>query len=516
MTPPANPPVPSLHTIPAGCAVLSVGEMYAADKAAADAGIDSLALMEAAGAAVAGVIEGRWRSRPVTILCGPGNNGGDGFVVARLLAGKGWPVRVALLVPGNALQGEAAVNARRWQSVGEILPMTSSLLADEPLVVDALFGAGLKRGLEGVARDAVAAINARKLPCVAVDVPSGVDGDSGEILGGIAPRCAATVTFFRPKPAHFLYPAREMCGDLTVADIGIPSSVLSGIGPLTAHNTPALWSLPTWSWSDHKYKHGYAIVIGGGEMSGAARLAARSARRAGAGLVRLAVPAGAVALCASEAPGAFVQALESDNDLDELLADRRRNGVLIGPGAGVGEVTRSRVLRVLGAGRAVVLDADALTSFEEDSKPLLAAIAQAEHHVVLTPHDGEFARLFKAANGSRLVRARMAAVESRSIVVLKGADTVIAAPDGRAAITSNAPPWLATGGTGDVLAGIILGLLVQGMPGFEAASAGVWLHAEAAHRLGRGLIAEDLPEALPRIFAGIEGVTDRQDYVAEA
>ncbi len=502
MTPAADPPAPILHRIPDACAVLSVAEMYAADKAAAAAGTDPLALMEAAGLCVVRAIEARWPRRAVAVLCGPGNNGGDGFVVARLLAGKGWPVRLGLLGSAQALTGEAAVNARRWLSTGEIRPLAPDLLNDAPLVVDALFGAGLSRALEGPARAVIATVNDRALACIAVDVPSGVQGDSGEVLGGLAPRCAATVTFFRPKPAHLLYPARDHCGELTVADIGIPETVLGAVAPRTAHNTPALWDLPRWTWRDHKYDHGYAVVIGGGVTTGAARLAARAARRAGAGLLRLAVPARAVALYAAAEPGAFVQALDTPAELSELLADKRRNGVLIGPGAGVGAATRARVLGILEAGRATVLDADALTSFADDPKALFAAIGAARGPVVLTPHEGEFGRIFKTSAGSRLARARAAAAESGAVVVLKGPDSVVAAPDGRASIASNAPPWLATGGSGDVLAGFVLGLLVQGMAGWEAAGAAVWLHGEAGRRIGRGLIAEDLPEALPGILAG--------------
>jgi ADP-dependent NAD(P)H-hydrate dehydratase / NAD(P)H-hydrate epimerase len=498
MTLPANPPVPS---IPDACAVLTVKEMFAADKAAEASGIATLSLMEAAGAAIARALTARWPCQAVTVLCGPGNNGGDGFVAARLLAESGWPVRVGLLGTVDALTGDAAANARRWRASGEIAPLSPDLLRGAPLVVDALFGAGLSRPLEGPAREIIAAVNEAKLRCVAVDVPSGIDGDSGETLGDVAPRCAATVTFFRAKPAHLLYPARALCGELVVADIGIPACVLAEIAPRTAHNTPALWGLPARAWSDHKYDHGYAVVIGGNVMTGASRLAARAARRAGAGILRMAVPASVVALYAADAPGAFVQSLETEGDLDELLADKRRNGVLIGPGAGLGEFTRARVLRILAAGKRVVLDADALTSFEDDPKPLLTAIRAADGPVILTPHDGEFRRIFKSAAGSRLARARTAARESGAIMVLKGADTVVAAPDGRAAIASNAPPWLATGGSGDVLAGFILGLFVQKMDPWAAACAGVWLHGETGRRLGRGLIAEDLPEALPGVLA---------------
>ena len=494
--------------IPPDLAVLSVAEMYAADKAAEAAGVATIDLMEAAGAAIARVVQGRWKPQSVAVLCGPGYNGGDGFVVARHLADAGWDVRLALLGTVADLRGDAAVNAKRWR--GQVLPLTPAVLDGRPLVIDALFGAGLSRGLSGAARDVVARINEDHLTCIAVDVPSGVHGDSGEVLKSpddgaeIAPRCVASVTFFRPKPGHLLFPGRALCGDVTVADIGIPASVLDTIAPQTACNVPALWALPAPGWSDHKYHRGHAVVIGGGRMTGAARLAARAARRAGAGLLTLGVPSAAIPIYAGDAPGAFVQPADTAEEFDALLADPRRNGVLIGPGCGVGTETSVRVLKILSTDRAVVLDADALTSFQDDPAQLFKAIKRRSAPVVMTPHDGEFGRLFPAIKaGGKLARAREASAASGAIVVFKGADSVIAAPDGRAAITSNAPPWLATGGSGDVLAGFIVGLLVQGMAGWQAACAAVWLHGAAAAHLGRGLIAEDLPEALPKVLESL-------------
>ena len=476
--------------------------MYAADRAAAAAGINTLDLMEAAGRGVADVVRARWRRQGVSVLCGPGNNGGDGFVIARLLAADGWNVRLALLGPRAELRCDAAVNAQRWSDAGgKIEPLSTTVLDGAPLVVDALFGAGLSRELTGAARDVVARINAEKLTCIAVDVPSGVSGDSGEVLG-IAPECAATVTFFRMKPAHLLYPARAACGDITVVDIGIPESVLTDIAPLTAHNLPGLWTLRTPRWDDHKYARGSAIVVGGGEITGASRLAARAARRVGAGLLTLAVPPVAVPIYAAAEAGCFVQPLSGIADLDHILSDKRRNGVLIGPGAGVGMATCVNVLRILSTDKIVVLDADALTSFRDDPASLFAAIKRRSASVVLTPHQGEFERLFKV-RGDKLVRARAAAAESGAIIVLKGSDTVVAAPDGRAAIADNAPPWLATGGTGDVLAGLTIGLLVQGLPAWEAACAAVWLLGATGGLLGPGLIAEDLPEALPKALKAL-------------
>jgi NAD(P)H-hydrate epimerase len=497
----------TISIVPSALAVLSVAEMYAADKAAEAAGIATIDLMEAAGAAIARVVQARWPKQTVAVLCGPGYNGGDGFVVARVLADAGWDVRLALLGKVEDLRGDAAINAERWK--GLILPLTPQVLDGGPLVIDALFGAGLKRGLSGAARAVIARVNAENLTCVAVDVPSGVHGDTGQILKSddgaeIAPRCAASVTFFRPKPGHILFPGRALCGDVTVADIGIPAAVLETIQPRTALNTPALWTLPQPHWGDHKYNRGHAVVVGGALMTGAARLAARAARRAGAGLLTLGVPAAALPIFAADAPGAFVQAVDSAADFDALLADKRRNGVLIGPGCGVGTETAVRVLKVLGTDRAVVLDADALTSFQDDPAQLFAAIRRRTAPVVMTPHEGEFGRLFPAVTeGGKLARAREAGALSGAVVILKGADTVIAAPDGRAALTSNAPPWLATGGSGDVLAGFAIGLLVQGMAAWEAACAAVWLHGAAASHFGRGLIAEDLPEALPKVLESL-------------
>jgi ADP-dependent NAD(P)H-hydrate dehydratase / NAD(P)H-hydrate epimerase len=493
-----------MTSIPSSHAVLTVAEMYAADKAA---DVPGLELMEAAGAAVARLVRERWTSQPVAVLCGPGNNGGDGFVVARLLAEAGCDVRVGLLGPAVELRGDAAVNAKKWR--GEILALTPTILDGRTLAIDAIFGAGLSRGLNGAARAVVERINAEKIPCVAVDVPSGVAGDTGEVLSsgdglGVAPQCAATVTFFRRKPAHLLFPGRALCGDTVVADIGIKNSVLETIALATAHNAPGLWTLPSPVWSDHKYNRGHVMVLGSALITGASRLGARGARRVGAGVVTMAVPASAVPIYAADAPGVFIRALDNTEDLDGLLADRLRNAVLVGPGADVGTETAVRVLKILRAGRAVVLDAGALTSFEDDPEQLFKAIRHQSAPVVMTPHEGEYRRLFKNAPGQgKLQQAREAAKVSGAVVILKGPDSVIAAPDGRAAIADNAPPWLATAGSGDVLAGFIVGLLAQGMPGWEAACAAVWLHGACAAHLGRGLIAEDLPEALPKVLKSL-------------
>jgi len=489
--------------------ILSVAEMYRADKAAAELGVPGAALMENAGRAVAEAVRARYQPCPVVVLCGPGNNGGDGFVAARHLAAAGWSVRLALLGPRDRLSGDAAHHAGLWDGAVEALNESAvpGLYGGAGLVIDALFGAGLSRPLEGAARAAVEAVNADGLPVAAVDVPSGVSGDSGARVGEVAVRAALTVTFARKKPGHLLLPGRLLCGEVVVADIGIPEAVLTGIAPQTFENGPALWSARyPWRRPDsHKYHFGHALILGGAVVTGAGRLAARAALRVGAGLVTVACTRETLPIYALSAPSAITALVESEADYQALLADRRKNAVLLGPGNGVGPQTRGRALAALGAGKAaapgaakaVVLDADALTSFEARPSDLFEAI---EGDCVLTPHEGEFRRLFADREGDKLTRARAAAALSGAVVLLKGADSVIAAPDGRAAINANAPPELATAGTGDVLAGLIVGLLAQGMLSFDAACAAAWLHGETGAALGPGLIAEDLPEALPGVL----------------
>ena len=468
-------------------ALLTVAEMYRADAAAAAAGVPSLSLMEAAGTAVARAIRRRFRPRPVAVLAGPGNNGGDGFVVARLLAARGWPVRVCLLGSADALKGDARINAERWR--GPIGDLAIEALDREPLVIDALFGAGLARPIDGRGAAMLDAVNDRGLDCIAIDVPSGVAGDTGEVLG-VAPACRLTVSFFRAKPGHLLYPGRGLAGELVVADIGIPASVLADIRPATFANDPPLWrhALPTLAAAGNKYGRGHVLVRGGGEMTGAARLAADAARRIGAGLVSIACPRSAFATYAAGSPGTIVAPFADADGFAGQAADNKRTAWLIGPGAGVDAGTRQNVEAALATAKPGVLDADALTVFADDPGALFGQISGP---CVLTPHEGEFRRLFHPA-GDKLARARDAARTSGAVVLLKGADTVIAAPDGCAAINHNAPADLATAGAGDVLAGMISGLLAQGMPAFEAAAAAAWMHGAAASRFGAGLIAEDL------------------------
>lgn len=484
-------------------ALLSPAEMAEADRLTIAGGVAGMALMENAGRAVADAVARRWPRRPAVVLCGPGNNGGDGFVAARILAERGWPVRLALLGERQALRGDAALAAGRW--LGPVEPLGDTCLNGAGLAIDALFGAGLARPIEGVARDVIAALDASPVPVVAVDVPSGVDGGSGAVRG-IAPRAALTVTFFRRKPGHLLLPGRDLCGETLVAPIGIPGAVLYQVVPRVAINHPDWWQdvFPWPASESHKYSRGHALVAGGAVMTGAARLAARAAARVGAGLVTVAAPASAFPVYAAALTGVIVQPVPGMDDFRALLADPRRNAALIGPGIGVNAETREKTLAILAAGKQAVLDADALTAFADEPQALFAAMRAADPPAaVLTPHEGEFVRLFDPS-GSKLDRARRAAATSGAVVLLKGSDTVVAAPDGRAAINEGAPPELATAGSGDVLAGIALGLLAQGMPSFEAAAAAAWLHTDAARRHGPGLVAEDLVEALPAALAALK------------
>jgi ADP-dependent NAD(P)H-hydrate dehydratase / NAD(P)H-hydrate epimerase len=493
--------------------LLTTAEMGEADRLTTARGVAGIELMEHAGRAVAdNVVNRHPPGARITVVAGPGNNGGDGLVAARLLRKRGYRVRVLLLGEPSRFKGDALKAAQAWDAPCEAA-MPAALTAGEA-IVDALFGAGLDRPVEGDARNMIGAMNAHG--CIhAVDLPSGINGTTGAILGA-AVRASETITFFRRKVGHILLPGRLHCGMLHTADIGIPTSVLKAIEPRTWINTPSLWveHFPVPTSVGHKYTRGHAVVVSGASFStGAARLAARGALRAGAGLVTIASPKEALAINAAANLAIMVRPVDGPDELAEFLRDRRRNVVVLGPGGGVGGRMRQMVLTALTGERAVVLDADALTSFAEEPAQLLMAIRERGGITLITPHEGEFQRLFKVMEDiskapSKLARARQAAAKSGAICLLKGADTVVAAPDGRAAIIEDAPPWLATAGSGDVLAGLAAGLLAQAMPGFEAASAAVWLHAQAAIAVGPGLIAEDLPEAMPPIYRQLYGLRE--------
>ena len=499
-------------------------EMARADATAMAAGTPGCELMARAGAAVAEAavrlaLPGSRATPRIAVLCGPGNNGGDGYVAARLLAGRGFEVRVFALGDCARLSGDAAWAASGWRAAVD--PLADFHPQGFALVIDALFGAGLARDLDGEALVAVQRVNAWRRSSggtvLAVDVPSGLDGATGQARGGVI-EADASVTFFRLKPGHLLMPGRTFCGDLRLAQIGISPETLAVVQPSTFLNGPALWNhlLPRPAVEGHKYSRGHALVVSGPvHHTGAARLSAHAAARIGAGLVTIAGTGAALADHAAQLTSIMQAPCDDSVALAAILSDGRKNAVVIGPGLGLGAAARALVAAALrpGKGRALVLDADALTLVASDGEDLRCRIEAFGGAVVLTPHEGEYARFTRymelevesesqphdsksEAPLCRLERARRLAAATGAFIVLKGPDTIVAAPDGRASIATDLPPDLATAGSGDVLAGIIGGLLAQGMPTFEASSAAVWLHGRAGAHVGRGLTADDLPDAL--------------------
>jgi ADP-dependent NAD(P)H-hydrate dehydratase / NAD(P)H-hydrate epimerase len=477
--------------------LLTVEHMAQADEETIASGTSGHVLMERAGAAVVHEICHRWKPGRASVLCGPGNNGGDGYVIARLLDEAGWVVRVFSYGAVDRLTGDAAVMAERWER--EIESLQSCLAVDVDLVVDALFGAGLSRPLDG---EVTRFLDSLTAPCVAVDIPSGVDGNSGKVFGG-AVMAELTVTFCRAKPGHFLLPGRVHCGELVVADIGIPDSVVQMVDACVGKNGPDVWvdRFPWPALDAHKYRRGHLVVAGGGiASSGAARLSARAGLRVGAGLVTCAVPPSAVMVYAAHLTSIMIKPLPDQDAFSQVLSDRRVTALVLGPGQGLGHDTRGMVMQALKSAKPIVLDADALSAFADGPGVLLSALHE---RCVLTPHEGEFARLFERTD-DRLGDARDAAIRCGAVVVLKGPDTIVAHPDGRALINANAPPELATAGSGDVLAGFIGGLLAQGLDAFDAAATGVWLHGAVGREGGPGLIAEDLPDLLPMVLCQLK------------
>jgi hydroxyethylthiazole kinase-like uncharacterized protein yjeF len=473
--------------------ILTVAETAAADKAAIAAGTPGYTLMRRAGEAVAAAVCERWSPCSTVVLCGPGNNGGDGFVVADALADAGWNVAVALLGEREALKGDAALAAAAW--TGPTLKLEPGVLAPAELIIDAVFGAGLSKPVEGLVADTLRAAEASGRPIVAIDLPSGLSGDLGRPLG-FAPKCALTVTFHRKKPAHVLEPGRALSGEVVVADIG-----LSTAPTRLFENGPALWGarFPWPTSASHKHARGRLIVVSGEMWStGAARLAARGGLRIGAGLVTVLSPPDALLVNAAQLEAVMLRPFDTDIELE--TAATHADAAIIGPAAGVSEATVSNLFALARTGAAIVIDADALTAFRDDPEELFSVLDRDD---VLTPHPGEFERVFPGvlkAAPERITAVRQAAARAHAVVLLKGSDTVVAAPDGRCCVNTNGSPWLATAGSGDVLAGFIGGLVAQGMDSFEAACAGVWIHARAGGLHGPGLIAEDLPGLAPAVL----------------
>lgn len=476
-----------LSAPPGKQALYSPAQCARMDRAAPGFGVSVEQLIRAAAGAVARTVQRHWPQGAVLFLCGPGNNGADALVAAQILREQGRQVSVFSLVDPSRRQGTAAWAQSQWQGRWESQCPDFRRFS---VVVDGLLGAGLDRDVQGETAGLIQSLADSKVPVCAIDIPSGLDGASGQVRGVAAP-ATVTVSFVCYKPGHVLYPGRALCGQLELADIGMPGPSLPE--PDTWLNEPALWQadLPQLNAQSHKYTRGHALVVGGERMTGASRLAARAAQRAGAGLVSMAVPSSVWPVYASAMDSIMVAPWD-----DALTTDQRIRAWLVGPGAGLGEQTRRLTLALLATQRPCVLDADAISSFAQQPQQLWAALHE---QCVLTPHSGEFARVFDVAP-DRLEAARLAATQCGAVVVLKGADTIIAAPDGRALINACAPPWLATGGSGDVLAGLVCGLLTQGMPAFEAAGAAVWLHSQAALEFGPGLIPEDLLAVLPPVW----------------
>lgn len=482
--------------------ILSTHQMKLAEKAACTGKTTSFTLMQRAGKAVAEQIIERYSKQPVLILCGTGNNGGDGFIVASTLKKKNWDVTVACAVDTHDLQGDASRAAETWKD--DIVSFEELELPEDGIIVDAVFGTGLSRAVEGHIYDTLISLRETECPIIAIDVPSGMNADTGECQD-CTPQAEITITFQWKKPGHLLLPGRQASGEIIVADIGIDEEVLSDIGPFMMINSPEL----PWGQEDfdkpiyaHKYHHGHAVILGGRIMTGAANLAANAALRMGAGLVTVVAPADTAIIHQLSNPSLIVEPIGELARFKEHIKDPRRNAVLVGCGSGTDNVgaVKKVVFDTVQANpqKFCVLDADALSVFEGDAKTLMSVLGP---HCVLTPHEGEFARIFPDLKGSKPERAFAAAKQSGAIIVLKGADTIIASPDARLVINANGSGWLATAGTGDVLAGMIVGLLARGLlDPFDAACAAVWIHARASEIAGAGMISSDLAGHIPAVW----------------
>lgn len=487
--------------------LLTAEEMSRAEQLAVEAGTTYLTMMENAGRGVAEEVVRRFpRGSRVTVLCGPGNNGGDGFVCARYLRERGYQVRLALLGKQEELPRDPKEMARRWDEAIE--PMSLQSLEGAQIIVDAIYGTGLRDNISGIPAQIIEEVTARALPVVAVDVPTGIDATAG-VVRGLAFKAAATVTFFRRKTGHILLPGRLYCGDVRAVEIGIPATVLADIAPRTFANDPDFWLryFPKLKIDGHKYDRGHSVVVSGPmESTGAARLAARTALRSGSGLVTVATSKAAFYINAAQLTSVMVAPYDGPAGLADLLADPRVTAALIGPGAGSDGDVRDLVSSVLASEATAVLDAEGLTAFSEAPSELFDQIKARPAPTIMTPHEGEFKKVFPELDDepSKLERARRAAEMSGAVVILKGPDTVVAAPDSLASVSENAPPWLATAGSGDVLAGLVTGLLGQGMAAFDAAAAAVWIHGELAVAFGPGLIADDMPDLLPGVLQRLD------------
>ncbi|KEQ53467.1 YjeF-related protein [Sphingobium chlorophenolicum] len=457
-------------------AILTAAQMRDAEQAVIAGGVPEYALMERAGAAAAEIV---WRSggkRDLLVLCGPGNNGGDGFVMARLLRERGVPVRVA--APGDSRTDSSLKARAAWGGPVETLADA----AHATQIVDALFGTGLTRGLDAELAGRLRQFTERASFSYAVDLPSGVRTDTGELLSDV-PTMGVCIALGAFKPAHMLQPAAGRWRRLVCADIGID------VSGATIHRLSAPQLHPPGPFA-HKYSRGLVAIVGG-EMAGAGLLASQAAARAGAGMVRHIVQD-----AVHQGPGAIIAQHAADAaDVAVSLKDSRIRAVLVGPGLGREGRASDRLKAAMGAGHPLVLDADALSLLAGEGADAIPPGA------VLTPHEGEFTRLFGDLPGSKIDRALAAAKRTRSILIYKGSDSIVAAPDGRAVLSPASSSWLSTAGTGDVLAGLVAGRLAVTGDGFQAACEALWLHGEAARRAGAAFIADDLLAELPAAIA---------------
>ena len=497
--------------------LLTPNEMAIADQTTIKSGTAGIELMKNAGSGVADVVKKLGtNSKRITILAGPGNNGGDGFVVASILKDYGYTVQVGLLGEVQNIKGDAKLAFDDLKETNiSISNLTPEIISEGDIIIDAIFGAGLCREIDGDVAKIIDVVNNSENLVVSVDLPSGIDGKTGKILGG-AIKASETVTFFRKKPGHLLFPGRAHCGNVSVIDIGIPNSVLKTVNPNIYCNQIEFWEeyIPRFKLTGHKYNRGHSLVFSGPiQSTGAARLCAQAALRVGAGLVTLASPQSALVVNAAHLTAVMIKSVENIEESKQLLADNRINSIAIGPGFGVGERTQEFVSSILEGDQSVVLDADSLTSFSANPTKLFTLIRKSTtREVVLTPHTGEFFRLFGESleSENKVECAKQAAKLSQAVVVFKGADTIIADPDGKCAINANAPSWLATAGSGDVLAGIICGLIAQSVPAFYAACMGVWIHGEIANKLGPGIISEDLILGIQSVISELYQVSRNQ------
>ena len=461
----------------------------------------SFAVMHRAASAVAEYVLQHFSPQKTAIFCGPGNNGGDGWLVAQYLRQAGWHISVYAAKPPREYNGDAKRAAEAYE--GSWQPLHECYTDNSELIIDALFGIGLNTPVSGTYVEAIAAIQASRAAVVSVDMPSGVHADNGAVMG-CAVKADVTVTFACKKAGHMLLPGLAHVGRLVVADIGIKHADLDVMQPMVWENSQP--SIPSPALEDHKYTRGQVQVYGGAEMTGAARLSALASARVGAGMVRVAAPPNAYDTYAQALMSVVVERMNDAEAWAGILREHTPNACVLGPGGGTSKLTHQALTGLLATEVPAVLDADALTLLSQDAR-LRDALASREAASCMTPHDGEYVRIARAMDldiaADKLTRARTLANRLNTVVLLKGADSVVVAPDGRAVINGAAPAWLATAGSGDVLAGMIAGLSAQGMDMFEAVCAGVWLHSKAGQKAGAGMIAEDLLDAIPHVLKEI-------------